>query len=68
MNFKSALKSAALTSSALIVGAASAHPGHEPEDFIHAIAHELASPRGVLALIVLGVGVLTWSYAKNKDR
>jgi hypothetical protein len=68
MNFKSTLKSLALTSSALTVGAASGHPGHEPEDFIHAIAHELASPRGVLALVVLGVGALMWLYAKRKDR
>jgi hypothetical protein len=68
MNFKSATKSLALASSALFVGTASAHPGHEPDDFIHAITHELASPRGGLALIVLGVGVLMWLHAMKKDR
>lgn len=45
----------------------SAHPGHEPDDFVHAIAHELASPRGILAIIVLIVAASLWMYGrKNK--
>jgi hypothetical protein len=45
-----------------------AHPGHEPEDLIHALAHELASPRGILALIVLSVAAALWLYSKNQKK
>jgi hypothetical protein len=45
---------------------ADAHPGHEPEDFLHAVAHELASPRGILALIILSIAVGLWLYSKNQ--
>jgi hypothetical protein len=40
--------------------AALAHPGHEPEDLLHALVHELASPRGILALLILGVAGTLW--------
>lgn len=33
---------------------ASAHPGHEAQDFLHALAHELMSPRGLAALLLIG--------------
>jgi hypothetical protein len=45
---------------------ADAHPGHEPEDFLHAVAHELASPRGILALIILSIAAGLWLYSKNQ--
>jgi hydrogenase/urease accessory protein HupE len=53
---------------AAAAAAASAHPGHEPEDFLHALAHELASPRGILALIILSVAVGLYLYAKNQKK
>jgi hypothetical protein len=45
-----------------------AHPGHEPDDFVHAIAHELASPRGILAIIVLVVAVSYWVYGRSDKK
>jgi hypothetical protein len=46
---------AALSVSLIAAVDAVAHPGHEPDSLIHALAHQLASPRGILALIILGV-------------
>lgn len=56
------LATKAFASSVLLLSAAShAHPGHEPEDLIHAVAHELMSPRGIaLLLIVAAVGAIWW--------
>jgi hypothetical protein len=48
--------------------AALAHPGHEPEDLLHAIAHELASPRGILALLILGVAAALWVAHKARTK
>jgi hypothetical protein len=55
-------------STTLVSLSAFAHPGHEPEDLLHAIAHELASPRGILALIILSVAAWLWLYAKNQKK
>ncbi len=45
-----------------------AHPGHEPDEFVHAIAHELASPRGILAIIVVLVAVCFWAYGRSDKK
>lgn len=53
-----------LLASAFVVlsGASHAHPGHEPEDLIHAVAHELMNPRAIaLLLAVAAVGAIWWS-------
>lgn len=63
------LKSVVVAGSVFVAIAAAnsalAHPGHEPEDLIHALAHELASPRGIVALLVLGVGAVLWLAYKS---
>ena len=53
---------------ALTSSAAFAHPGHEPEDLLHAIAHEIASPRGIFVLLVIGVGVGLWAAHKARSK
>jgi hypothetical protein len=40
---------------ALLPVIASAHPGHEAEDLLHAVAHELMTPRGLAALLLVSV-------------
>ncbi len=45
-----------------------AHPGHEPDDFLHAIAHELMTPRGIAAVLLIGAvatGVYLWARSKR---
>ncbi len=51
-----------------LIGSAHAHPGHEPEDFVHALAHELASPRGILAIIILIVAGALWLYGRGTKK
>jgi predicted transporter len=34
-----------------------AHPGHEAEDFFHAIAHELMTWRGIFSALAIGAGL-----------
>jgi hypothetical protein len=68
MNVNTRLRTAIGGAALLAAQSSWAHPGHEPEDLLHALAHELASPRGILALILLAaVGVL-WKCVKSKDR
>jgi hypothetical protein len=43
-----------------------AHPGHEPESLIHALAHEIASPRGILALFLIAVAAGLWLRKRNR--
>jgi hypothetical protein len=45
-----------------------AHPGHEPESLLHALAHEIASPRGVLALILIAVAAGLWLHKRNHKK
>jgi hypothetical protein len=45
-----------------------AHPGHEPDDLLHALAHELASPRGILAIIILCIAAGLWLYARSQRK
>jgi hypothetical protein len=47
--------------------AAAAHPGHEAEDFFHAIAHDLMTPRGIGAVCLVGVAA-AWIYVKSRRR
>ncbi len=63
------LKNTLVASVAVMVSmAASAHPGHEPEDLLHALAHEIASPRGLLVLLALGVGGALWAVRKARTK
>jgi hypothetical protein len=57
---KNSMRAAVMSFAFAVSTAALAHPGHEPEDLLHALAHELASPRGILALLILGVAGALW--------
>ncbi len=60
--------SVAATTSTLISSISHAHPGHEPEDVFHAIAHALMSPRAIVFLVVAGAAAVAWRwYAKDKS-
>jgi hypothetical protein len=41
----------------LLSSAAIAHPGHEPDDIVHAIAHELMTPRGIFGALAVAAAV-----------
>ncbi len=68
MKFRTTNQAVVLLTSALAVASVHAHPGHEPEDFIHAFAHELASPRGILALIILSAAAALWLYGRSRKK
>jgi hypothetical protein len=60
--------SVAATTSTLISSIGHAHPGHEPENLFHVIAHALMSPRAIIFLLIAGAAVVAWRcYAKDKS-
>ncbi|MGL4231749.1 MAG: hypothetical protein ACRDAM_21315 [Casimicrobium sp.] len=65
---RNSMRAAAIGFALAISAAASAHPGHEPENLLHALAHELASPRGILALLILGVAAALWGAHKASTK
>jgi hypothetical protein len=57
------------TVSAVLTSTAHAHPGHEPGDIFHAIAHALMSPRTIIFLLIASAAVVAWRWyagANNK--
>ncbi|TAG78439.1 MAG: hypothetical protein EAZ24_01970 [Burkholderiales bacterium] len=65
--FLRASKLGVCVTASLISAATYAHPGHEPDDLFHAIAHELMNPRAIaLLLIVAAVGAVWWSWRSKK--
>jgi hydrogenase/urease accessory protein HupE len=66
LNRQTAITTATLI--ALTSSVAIAHPGHEPEDLLHALAHEIASPRGIFVLLVIGVGIGLWAAHKARSK
>jgi hypothetical protein len=68
MMTKNSMRTAAMSFALAVSTTASAHPGHEPEDLLHALAHELASPRGILALLILGVAGALWVAHKARTK
>jgi hypothetical protein len=67
MSLKSVYKTIVASSTAFVATAVYAHPGHEPEDWPHALAHELMSPRGILVLLLLAGVVGLRIYLRRKD-